>query len=84
MLTLSREELAALTGRTQPAAQIRWLSAHGWVYDVGSDGLPKVARAYFERRMVFGTTPLPSPDQSAGAPVWQVNVEALRSVSPKS
>lgn len=54
MLTLTTEQLSILTGRTQPAAQIRWLKGRNWRFEVGFDGLPKVAFAYFERRMVFG------------------------------
>lgn len=54
MLTLTISELSGITGRVQPAAQIRWLKAHGWLFEVGGDGLPKIASAYFERRMVHG------------------------------
>ena len=35
MLTLTVEELVALTGRTQPAAQIRWLESQKWAYVTG-------------------------------------------------
>lgn len=54
MLTLLKTELHSLTGLIQPAAQIRWLKANGWLFEVGGDGLPKVASAYFELRMVHG------------------------------
>jgi len=37
MLTLTVEELVALTGRTQPAAQIRWLESQKWAYVTGAD-----------------------------------------------
>lgn len=37
MLTITAEELAALIGRTQPAAQIRWLESQKWAYAVGAD-----------------------------------------------
>lgn len=43
MLFLTLEELSTLTGRRMPAAQIRWLKKHHWIYDIGADGLPKVA-----------------------------------------
>lgn len=54
MLTLTASELSSITGRSQPAAQVRWLRTHGWIHEIGSDGLPKVASAYFQRRMVKG------------------------------
>lgn len=37
MLTISAEDLTALTGRSQPAAQIRWLEGQKWTYAVGAD-----------------------------------------------
>ncbi|WP_377705866.1 DUF4224 domain-containing protein [Pseudoduganella sp. UC29_71] len=37
MLTLTATELASLTGRTQPAAQIRWLDRQKWSYEIGAD-----------------------------------------------
>jgi hypothetical protein len=54
MLTITKQDLADLTGRRQPAAQIRWLRTYGWVFEIGADGMPKVANAYFDRRMVHG------------------------------
>lgn len=56
MITLVTEEIAELTGRSQPAAQIRWLKTRGWLFEIGGDGLPKVAKAYFDRRMVSGNS----------------------------
>jgi hypothetical protein len=50
-LCLSPEQLANLTGRKQPKRQIEWLSANGWKFFVGGDGLPKVDREYY-REMV--------------------------------
>ncbi len=47
MLTLSHDELVELTDRTQPMAQIRWLKDRAWLYEVGRNGRPKVARDYF-------------------------------------
>lgn len=44
-------DLRTLTGYTRPSAQLRWLRAHGWTYEVGGDGRPKVSRAYAERRL---------------------------------
>ncbi len=60
MLTITTQDLAEITGRTQPAAQIRWLKARGWLFEIGGDGLPKVATAYFDRRMVLGDGPHPT------------------------
>jgi hypothetical protein len=50
-MLLTPDELAALTGRQRPAAQVRWLRAHGWPHEIGADGRPKVLRAYAERRL---------------------------------
>lgn len=75
---MTPRELHHLTGRTQPAAQMRWLNAHGWNYTTGFDGLPKVARAHFDLKMVAAecvTKTVPVPQD------WQVNVAALRNLS---
>ena len=77
-MLLTVEDLSVLTGRTQPAAQIRWLESQKWIYGIGSDGLPKVASAYFERRMVLGEGANPTTRQTSAANDWKVNVEALR------
>lgn len=52
MLLLTQDEMAELSGRRQPAAQMRWLLANGWKFQVGADGRPKVLRIEAERRMV--------------------------------
>lgn len=77
-LTLTPEELREITGRLQPAAQLRWLGERKWTFEIGRDGLPKVARAYFERRMVMGEGRAGDSSESAAEPSWQVNVEAIR------
>ncbi|WP_430765368.1 DUF4224 domain-containing protein [Pseudomonas citronellolis] len=41
---MTPEEVANLTGRTRPSAQIRWLDEHLFGYVVGADGRPKVLR----------------------------------------
>lgn len=82
MLTLTGEDLVTLTGRSQAAAQIRWLKVHGWIYDIGADGKPRVACAYFERRMVYGEEPSRSSAKEEEKKEWQVNVIALRDLSP--
>lgn len=47
-LLLTPEEVAELTGYVQPKRQITWLSANGWKFLIGGDGLPKVARSLYE------------------------------------
>ncbi|MES2488505.1 MAG: DUF4224 domain-containing protein [Pseudomonadota bacterium] len=49
---LTRDEIAELTERRQAAAQIRWLTDHGWKFEVGMTGRPKVMRAEAEQRMI--------------------------------
>lgn len=49
-LTLTEEELFDLTGRVQPAAQIRWLVREGYRFDRNADGRPKVSRAHYLKR----------------------------------
>jgi hypothetical protein len=71
LLTLA--EVHELTGRKQSAAQTRWLAERGWKYELDSDGHPKVAREYFEQRLVQGP-PATGPQTAEFA----VNVEALR------
>lgn len=51
---LTPAELHDLTDLEQPAAQVRWLKARGWRYDVGASGRPKVDRDYHRARMVEG------------------------------
>lgn len=53
---LSQGELAKLTGRRRPSAQIRWLSEHHWAFAVDSDGNPIVAAAEFQAQMCTGGT----------------------------
>jgi hypothetical protein len=51
-LLLTADELALLTDTPQPSRQIEWLRSRGWRFEVSVAGRPKVARAYYERRMV--------------------------------
>ncbi len=48
---LSRDELIELTDLKQPSAQIRWLTEHGYRFDVGASGRPKVLRSTVEARL---------------------------------
>lgn len=51
-LFLSHAELVTLTGYRRGAEQITWLKNRHWRYETNAAGAPRVARAYFERRMV--------------------------------
>lgn len=48
---LTRDELAALTGRKSAKAQRAWLVSSGWPHVLGADGFPRVARAVFDRHL---------------------------------
>lgn len=63
---LTRDELVALTGRSQPAAMVRWLHRHNWVYEAPDrrGDIPKVARAFFDAKMTGA--PLPSATRRSG------------------
>lgn len=50
-MLLSPQELIDLTDYQTAARQIQWLRDHGWKYEIGASGRPKVSRAYFEQRM---------------------------------
>ena len=39
---LTAAELADLTGYVRPSAQVRWLRANGYRFEIGGDGLRKV------------------------------------------
>lgn len=68
MTFLTPDELVTLTGYVRPSAQLRYLREHRWRFEVNASGHPRVARAYFERRMVAkeaGVVDLPAPDWSA-------------------
>lgn len=67
-LTLTPAELRDLTGSPFRARQIAWLQKNGWLFAVDLSGRAKVARAYYERRMV-GTTTAEEP-QGTAAPNW--------------
>jgi len=54
---LGPDELFELTRRRQRPAQIAWLREHHWRFVADADGNPRVARAYWRRRMVDDRTP---------------------------
>lgn len=61
---LTSTELLDLTGYRRPSLQIAWLRAHRWRFAVNAAGHPRVARGYFEARMVgtaeHAAVPLPT------------------------
>lgn len=50
------QELRDLAGKKQPSRICRWLAEHQWVFEVGADGLPKVDRRYYDKRLTDGIT----------------------------
>jgi len=58
--------LEELTERVQAAAQIRWLQARGWRYEIGANGHPRVLRAEQDRHMLSG--PLPRQRKTLNMP----------------
>ncbi|WP_332688276.1 DUF4224 domain-containing protein [Devosia sp.] len=42
---LSASEVAEMTGRTRPTAQVRWLTDQKFAFIIGADGRPKVLKA---------------------------------------
>lgn len=51
-LFLTPEQLHEVTDLVQHKAQIRWLSARGWKFEVSSTGRPRVLLAEMERHML--------------------------------
>ena len=45
------DDIQALTGYTQRTAQVRWLTARGYVHDTDARGRPVVLRAEIERHL---------------------------------
>lgn len=50
---LSANELAELIDckPNQRSKMIEWLLSHKWKFEVGASGLPRVARAYHDKKM---------------------------------
>jgi hypothetical protein len=44
-LFLTFDELRQLTDRARASAQIRWLKAHGFPFEISAEGKPKVLRS---------------------------------------
>jgi hypothetical protein len=69
---LCASELADLVGCkvNQRARMATWLDKNHWRYAVDSSGLPKVARAYYNRKM--GVTEDKMPAKYADTPNFQI------------
>lgn len=52
---LTRAELHELTGRARALQQLTWLRRWRWRFAIAADGSPRVARAYWSKRMVDET-----------------------------
>lgn len=48
---LTHEQLHQLTDYKRPSDQIRWLTEHGYRFDIGASGRPKVLRSVVENRL---------------------------------
>lgn len=53
-LFLTPEQLHEVTDLVQHAAQVRWLLARGWKFEISSTGRPRVLVAEMERHMLGG------------------------------
>lgn len=49
---LTRADLHELTGYQRPAAIRRWLAAHGYLFEVGADGWPRVMTDAIRARLL--------------------------------
>lgn len=50
-MLLTATEISEITGYTRPSAQIRWLKAHGWPFEIGASGRPVVLRSVAVARL---------------------------------
>jgi len=50
-MLMTDSEITEVTGRQRPKAQIRWLKARGWPFEVDADGRPKVLRSVMVARL---------------------------------
>lgn len=68
---LSADELSDLVDckSNQRCKMISWLKENKWKYEVGSTGLPRVARAYHDRKM--GITDEKAPTKLSDEPYFK-------------
>jgi len=69
LLFLSQDELHELTDLKIPKAQIRWLRAHSFPFEISAAGKPKVHRSFLIERLQLS---IPSKNQS------EPNFDAIR------
>lgn len=50
-LTLTRDELKAVTGAKRKSGIIRELRRRGWIFEIGSDGWAIVSASYANQRL---------------------------------
>ena len=65
---LTDNELSELTGRRQPKRQAAWLARNCWRFALTDLGRPRVARAYWAKRLADDTSAVPvraEPDFAA-------------------
>jgi hypothetical protein len=62
---LTPDEIQSLTGRVRPTAQARWLRQHGYRHTVNALGLPVVAVAEANRKLVGGAKTNQEPNWEA-------------------
>jgi len=65
---LTDNELSELTGRRQPKRQAAWLTRNCWRFAITDLGRPRVARAYWAKRLADDTSAVPvhpKPDFAA-------------------
>ena len=60
---LSPADLHDLTGYRLGAWQARWLTAHGWIFELDAFGRPRVLRAYAEGRLGLAKAAPPAQNQ---------------------
>jgi hypothetical protein len=56
---LSPTELIELTDRKRQSDQIQWLRKHGYPFEIGAKGRPKVLRRVVELRLQAGVSAAP-------------------------
>lgn len=80
---LTPAELVELTEVRMPSAQIRWLQARAWKFEVGQlTGRPKVSREYYRARMCT-PEPLPAPKSEPPAP-QTYNIRSISIIGRKT
>lgn len=74
VMFLTVDELRELTGYKYSSTQIRWLSDHGWQFEVSGIGRPIVGRAYARQKLGFVVSATEKPHR----PEPKLNLDAIR------